>query len=170
MKKSMMFMISLLLILCILTPSMEVQAAQKYKTAQTVWDYLDEQGYNDYVKAGIIGNMMAECGGQTLALNAGCKSSAHYGLCQWSRKYCPNMYGASLKSQLKYLNKTMPDAFKYYGKRYKGGFNFKKFKNLKDEKQAARAFSLCYERPASKNTKKREANATKALKYFRSKK
>lgn len=144
----------------------EVEAAEKYKVAKQVWEYLDKEGYNDYVKAGIIGNMMTECGGQTLKLDYKAKNSSHYGLCQWSKKYCKTMYGASLNEQLKYLNKTMKTEFKSYGKRYKKGFTYNQFLSLQDEKAAARAFALCYERPGSKKTTKREKNAEKAYKYF----
>ena len=38
-------------------------------TAQQVWTYLKSYGYSDSVAAGIIGNMMRECGGDTLNLD-----------------------------------------------------------------------------------------------------
>ena len=37
--------------------------------AQQVWTYLKSYGYSDSVAAGIIGNMMRECGGDTLNLD-----------------------------------------------------------------------------------------------------
>ena len=40
----------------------------EYPAATEVWLYLKELGYNDYVCAGIMGNLMAETGGQTLNL------------------------------------------------------------------------------------------------------
>ena len=45
-----------------------VARAEEYPVATYVWQFLDDAGYNDYVIAGIIGNMMVECGGHTLAL------------------------------------------------------------------------------------------------------
>ena len=38
----------------------------KNPIATEIWLYLKKQGYNDYVCAGILGNIMAEVGGQTL--------------------------------------------------------------------------------------------------------
>ena len=57
---------------------------EEFPIATTVWLYLTkEMNYNPYVAAGIIGNMMAECGGQTLHLKWwSCNSTGHYGLCQ----------------------------------------------------------------------------------------
>ena len=42
------------------------QASGKYSQATQVWNGLKALGLNDYVCAGIMGNIMAEVGGQTL--------------------------------------------------------------------------------------------------------
>jgi hypothetical protein len=70
----------------------EVRASE-YPVATQVWLFLKEElGYSDAVCAGIIGNMMAECGGHTLNLQWNLyNASYHYGLCQWSSRYYPEM-------------------------------------------------------------------------------
>ena len=40
----------------------------EYKDATLIWEYMKSLGWNDYVCAGILGNMMAEVGGGTLDL------------------------------------------------------------------------------------------------------
>ena len=59
--------------------------------AQQVWNAMKAKGWSDEVCAGIMGNLMAECGGGTLELNPYCHgdSGTSYGLCQWhnGRKY-----------------------------------------------------------------------------------
>lgn len=46
----------------------KAEAWEEYPVATECWFYLKDLGYNDYVCAGIIGNMMAEVGGGTLNL------------------------------------------------------------------------------------------------------
>ena len=41
----------------------------QYPEATEVWLFMKEQGWNDYVCAGIMGNLMSETGGHTLNLN-----------------------------------------------------------------------------------------------------
>lgn len=140
---------------------------EEYPTAAYIWLYLDEKGFNDYVKAGIIGNLMSECGGQTLALNWQVWSSkGYYGIVQWSKKYFPGVVGADLQGQCDFLMGNIETTFNTYGKNYKSGFNYEQFLNLQNEKEAALAFAKCYERCSSTSYEKRQANATKALKYF----
>ena len=56
----------------------------QYPTATIAWIYMTEElGWSDVVAAGIIGNMMAECGGQGLNLNWDSNGSNGYGLIQW---------------------------------------------------------------------------------------
>ena len=42
------------------------QKYNEYPVATEIWMFLKNCGYNDYVAAGILGNMMAEVGGNTL--------------------------------------------------------------------------------------------------------
>ena len=54
-------------------------------TAQQIWDAMKNKGWSDEVCAGIMGNIMAECGGGTFdiqpCLHGDGKTS--YGICQW---------------------------------------------------------------------------------------
>lgn len=144
------------------------KCTKAYPTATKIWKYLRKCGYNNYVCAGILGNMMAECGGQTFNLKATIYDSSrqYYGICQWSKRYCPAVYGTSLDTQLSYLKKTMPAEFNNYGGRYARGFNYKSFCALKNEKSAALAFAKCYEKCGSSYYSVRQTNAIKAYKYF----
>lgn len=139
--------------------------AKEYPAATTVWKYLKSEGYNDYVCAGIMGNLMAEVGGQTLALNPSSSNGNYYGMCQWNKAYW-EVWGADLLSQCKFLNKTMKYEFDTYGSKYKNNFNFEDFKNLQNEEKAALAFAKCYERCGSGSYKVRQQNAEKAYEYF----
>lgn len=138
---------------------------KEYPAATQVWKYLKSQGYNDYVSAGIMGNLMAEVGGQTLALNPYASNGNYYGMCQWNKAYV-EVWGADLMTQCRFLDKTMKYEFNTYGNKYKNNFDFESFKNLNDEKKAALAFAKCYERCGSASYKVRQQNAEKAYNYF----
>lgn len=138
---------------------------KEYPHATKVWKYLKEKGYNDYVCAGIMGNLMAEVGGQTLALNPYASNGNYYGMCQWNKAYV-EVWGTDLITQCRFLDKTMKYEFDTYGNKYKNNFDFESFKNLNDEKKAALAFAKCYERCGSASYKVRQANAEKAYEYF----
>lgn len=135
-----------------------------YPAATKVWIHLKEKGFSDAAAAGIIGNIMAECGGHTLHIKYRVSSRSYYGMCQWSRRYYPQVIGANLRQQCEFLTKTMPKEFKSYGRL--SGYSYKSFKKIKNEKTAAWVFAKTYERCASFTYGKRQANATKALKFF----
>lgn len=140
---------------------------KEYPTATTVWYYLhDTLGYNDYICAGIIGNMMAEVGGQTLALQGTISDNGYYGLCQWNTAYKSQVWGKSVEDQLIFLGESIQSEFDVFGKVYKSGFNFDQFLELENEKDAALAFAKCYERCGSGSYSIRQKNATIALNYF----
>ncbi|MBE6148275.1 MAG: hypothetical protein E7167_02000 [Firmicutes bacterium] len=139
----------------------------QYPVATEIWLYLKDEGYNDYVCAGILGNLMAEVGGQTLNINPLRNSgNGYYGMCQWSKKYYPKVVGEDLNGQLEFLNSNIKTIINKYGKNYKSDFNYSKFKKLKNEKEAAKAFAACYERCASYTYSQRMKNATVAYEYF----
>lgn len=133
-----------------------------YPTAAYVWDYLDSYGYSDHAKAGILGNMMAEVGGQTLSLNATRYSSdgSYYGLCQWSAYYFPSVQGASLEEQMRFLVDTMETQFT------ESGYSVSKFQNSADCQSAALTFAKAYERCHSGSYSVRQSNALEAYNYF----
>lgn len=145
---------------------------EEYPTATTVWRYLTEDmGYSDYVAAGIIGNMMAECGGQTLELkwNAKNKSSGCYGLCQWHPRYYKEIQGAGLDTQLEFIATSFPDVLsRYLSVYYKRGFAYEDFLAMEDPGEIAYAFCVAYERPGPGSYVQRRTNAVKAYEYFTS--
>lgn len=152
-----------------ITPTYVTQAQiNQYPVASTVWKMLKEAGYNDYVCAGILGNMMAECGGQTLDLNPYDYSSSgyYYGLCQWNRDVYGYIFGEDVEYQVNALLDTIKYEIDTYGFKYYSGFNYNTFLNMTDEQDAALAFAMCYERCGSSYYYIREVNATEAYDYF----
>ncbi|MCQ2354435.1 MAG: phage tail tip lysozyme [Clostridia bacterium] len=146
-----------------------VKCAEEFPVATQVWCYLSEtMGLNDYVCAGIIGNMMTECGGHTLDLHwySGSVEYGYYGLCQWSLKYRPWLTDASLEDQLIHLNESLEIAFTTYGKRYKEGFTYADFCALSSASDAAVAFAAAYERCTSTSYERRGQQAEFAYSYF----
>ena len=132
-----------------------------YDQARMVWNYLRDIGLNKYVCAGILGNIMAEVGGQTLDISQWPKYSKnyYYGICQWSsgrKKRLLNDFGTTLEDQIRFLSvelfEVIPKDNSFY--------------NMQDEKEAALYFAKYYERCSSKYYSVRQKNATKALNYF----
>lgn len=139
------------------------QATGKYSQATQVWNGLKALGLNDYVCAGIMGNIMAEVGGQTLDISRWSQysstSSGYYGICQWagSRKQrLLNNFGTTLEAQIQFLGVELFEVIP------KGN----SFYNMQDEKEAALYFAKYYERCGSGSYSVRQSNATKALEYF----
>lgn len=139
----------------------------EYPVATQVWLYLkNEMGYSDHAAAGIIGNMMAECGGHTLDLKWGAYNpSKHYGLCQWSSRYYPEMQGATLEEQLEFMKESFPEVIDRYGYLYTKGFDYEQFITMDDCGDAAIAFCVIYERPGGSQNYRRGL-AQKAYDYF----
>lgn len=139
--------------------------AAEYPAATQIWRYMKAQGWNDYVCAGIMGNIMAEVGGQTLNIRYTLSSNGYYGMCQWNRQYS-NIWGAGLESQCDYLRDTIKYEIDTFGFNYQKGFKFNSFLNMTDAQQAALAFAKAYERCASGSYGVRQKNALKAYNYF----
>lgn len=106
--------------------SLEARWSEKeaeYPEATQIWTYLKNLGYNDYVCAGILGNIMAEAGGNTLNIQP-LVQGGFYGICQWNQAYS-EVWGASLEEQLDFLRDTIKyelDTFGYaYGKDFDYG-------------------------------------------------
>lgn len=140
-------------------------------TAQQVWTYLKGYGYSDSVAAGIIGNMMRECGGDTLNLDWNIighyNGDEFYGLCQWCLKYTPSGFkGSNVKEQCEYLHKTIKSEFATYGGNY-NGITYSQFLKS-DTRTAAIAFERVYERCGnySFEDSRRADNAEKAYNKF----
>ena len=132
----------------------------QYPYATYIWIYLTQQlGYNDYVAAGILGNCMAEVGGQTLNIQYWIGGSGYYGMCQWSRRYFPGVVGADLPGQCQFLASTMSSQF---------GSSLSSFLSLQDYSSAALTFARKYERCTSASYGVRQRNAAKAYSFFTS--
>ena len=142
----------------------------EYPVATQVWRYMKEElGWNDYVCAGVMGNMMAEVGGQTLNLQPylyGHSGANYYGLCQWSSRYYPSIQGADVDAQLDFLASTIKKELDTYGYLFRSGLDYEAFCNLTDAEDAAMAFAKAYERCGSGSYGVRQTNALKAYNYF----
>lgn len=119
--------------------------------SERVWDYLRSLGFSEAATAGILGNMMAECGGQTLDLDPfiiGYTPGFSYGLCQWTANFGIGNYNgediwyASFEDQLRFLNNTMESTMIYWC----GANAYTNFKKSTSPQQAAYDFQWCYER------------------------
>ena len=146
------------------------EKAGSYPVATQVWRYMKEElGWNDYVCAGVMGNMMAEVGGQTLNLQPylyGHSGANYYGLCQWSSRYYPSIQGADVDAQLDFLASTVKKELDTYGYLFRSGLDYEAFCNLTDAEDAAMAFAKAYERCGSGSYGVRQTNALKAYNYF----
>lgn len=140
--------------------------ATEYPAATQIWRYMKNLGWNDYVCAGIMGNLMAEVGGQTLDIQYWLKDNGYYGMCQWDKAYSNGVWGAGLTDQCDFLRDTIKYEIDTFGYAYQKGFNFASFLNMSNERDAAKAFAKCYERCSSRTYNIRMNNAEKAYNYF----
>lgn len=152
-------------------PPVEVEIGEEeieveFPDATYVWNYLHELGYNDAVVAGIIGNMMVECGGHTLNFESTIETNIHYGICQWNKKYYPDVIGCPLEIQCDFLRDTIEYEINTFGYKYKKGFKYENFLQMTNEKDAALAFAKSYERCSKEEYKLRQKCATIAYEYF----
>lgn len=143
----------------------------KYPEAQIVWDALINYGLSPEAAAGIIGNIMAEVGGQTLDFSRWKRWSGgtHYGICQWGggrKQNLLNNFGPDLEDQVEFLLYELKKEMNTYGYIYKTGFGYNEFIAMTDVEQAALAFAKSYERCSSKYYNIRMTNAKKAYNYF----
>lgn len=142
--------------------------AEEYPIATQIWLSMKEQGWSDYVCAGIMGNIMAECGGQTLDIKwmSYSKTGRYYGICQWSIYYYPQVKDASLERQLNYLYDTIEKEFESFGFCYRSKFTYEDFLHMNNCRDVALAFAKVYERCGSASYGVRKSNAEKAYDYF----
>ena len=127
------------------------QKKSEFPVATEIWLYMKGLGWNDHVCAGIMGNLMAECGGQTLDIKywSQCGES-YYGMCQWSKSAYKEIWGLGLQEQCDFLRDTIKNELDTFGYAYKKGFDYDSFLALTDERKVALAFAKCYERCNSK--------------------
>lgn len=143
---------------------------EEYPIATICWIYLKDLGYTDYVVAGIIGNMMVECGGLTLDLNpyiyAGYYGN-YYGLCMWYAPYYPDICEMDTIGQLDYLASNIKYEVDAYGYFFYQGFNFDSLIKVNNVYDAAWGFGKAYERCGCEQCYPMRANcAYIAYEYF----
>lgn len=141
-----------------------IEKSEEYESATFIWRYFKDKGYSDYAIAGILGNIMAEVGGQTLYIQYWLSSSSYYGMCQWSRQYYPEAIDLNLEEQCDFLFNTIENEFDVFG--YIVGLSYEDFIQIENEQTAALAFAKVYERCGSGSYSVRQSNATEAYNYF----
>ena len=148
----------------------EVRAAE-YPVATQAWLYMkNELGFNDTVCAGIMGNMMAECGGcWTSDLNWNVNSSSGYGMIQWlggRRNQLFSIYGSnpSVENQLSFMKDEL------YGTngvtKQVTDSQLNKIMNAESPEECAFAFATYFERCAEAHRSIRRGYARRAYEYF----
>ena len=147
---------------------LQEQHMREYPAATFVWNYMKSLGWSDAACAGIMGNMMAEVGGQTLNLRYTLYDSTglYYGICQWHISYYGQIYGASLEAQCDFLRDTIEGQFDTYGYIYSNGMDYTTFIQMTDPAAAALCFAKVYERCGSAYYAVRQSNAQIAYNYF----
>lgn len=135
-----------------------------YPVAAQVYARLSAAGWSDVCIAGVLGNMMTECGGQTLALEPYCEywddGVKYYGLCQWSMTYNAAVDGLDVDRQIDYLFGNIEKNMAYFG----GDGAYGRWLSSTDAGQAARDFCGWYERGSA--TDKRVQNAGTAYDWI----
>ena len=140
----------------------------QYPTASSIWLYLKDAGYSDEICAGILGNLMAEVGGQTLNLEPYTNTHpGYYGICQWSLEFT-DTHDLSLTDQCVYLVDTLENEMNNFGNNYHQGFNYDEFIKMTNVEEIAIAFAKCYERCGPGSYDVRQSNALIAFEYFTS--
>lgn len=145
--------------------------AAEYPVATKVWLYMkNEFGWSDTVCAGIMGNMMAECGGcWTSDLDWDVSGSNGYGMIQWiggRRKQLFSIYGnkPGVESQLKFIRDEL------YGTngvtKQVTDSQLNKIMNADSPEDCAYAFASYYERCAESHRSVRRNYARRAYEYF----
>lgn len=148
----------------------EVRASE-YPVATKVWLYMkNEFGWNDIVCAGIMGNMMAECGGcWTSDLDWGLNEPGGFGMIQWlgsRRKQLFSIYGKtpSIENQLNFMKDEL------YGtngvSKQVSEKQLNKIMNAETPEECAFAFASYFERCSEKHRAPRRGYARAAYEYF----
>lgn len=134
---------------------------KEHEVAGEVYERLAKAGYSDVVIAGVLGNMMNECGGNTLSLQPYIyeyEYGKHYGLCQWSTVYYPEVNGAGVTAQIDLFLSTIREVSESFGG------DFEKFIESDIPSVASDYVSTYYERGGNKY--QRGVNAEKAYEWI----
>lgn len=135
----------------------------KYPEASYIWTYMKALGWSNEVCAGIMGNIMVECGGHSFELKPYIYSpqGAFYGICQWHYDYYPLVQGADLEAQCNFLRDTIQKEFNMFGY-----ITYEEFLNLTDPQEVALCFAKTYERCGEGSYSARQDCAEEAYDYF----
>ena len=143
---------------------------EEYPYATYVWLFFARQmGYSEEVTAGILGNIMTECGGGgTLDLHYWAYGSGgfYYGMCQWGKTWFPEVRGMNLIEQCNYLAGNIETQINAFGKSYGKANAFSEFLELTSCRDAALMFAQLYEACSSAGYGFRQNCAEKAYEYF----
>lgn len=145
-------------------------AKAQYPIATEIWLIMKSYGWTDAACAGIMGNIMRECGGDSLKYinpNLYNSTNTHYGLIQWSKRYYPDIqptatWTPSVEEQLTYLRYTIINQKSLH---HNYGFTEGYLLTATSYKEVAKVFCEGYERPNEASTR-RERNAEAAWEYF----
>lgn len=145
--------------------------AEEYPVATQAWLYMkNELGFSDIVCAGIMGNMMAECGGcWTSDLDWDVSSSSGFGMIQWlggRKQQLFSIYGnnPSVENQLDFVKDEL------YGTngvtKQVTNSQLDKIINAETPEDCAYAFACYYERCGEGHRWVRRDYARRAYEYF----
>lgn len=145
--------------------------AEEYPVATQAWLYMkNELGFSDIVCAGIMGNMMAECGGcWTSDLDWDVHSSSGFGMIQWlggRKQQLFSIYGnnPSVENQLDFVKDEL------YGTngvtKQVTDSQLDKIINAETPEDCAYAFACYYERCGEGHRWVRRDYARRAYEYF----
>ena len=145
--------------------------AEEYPVATQAWLYMkNELGFSDVVCAGIMGNMMAECGGcWTSDLDWDVHSSSGFGMIQWlggRKQQLFSIYGSnpSVENQLDFVKDEL------YGTngvtKQVTDSQLDKIINAETPEDCAYAFACYYERCGEDHRWVRRDYARRAYEYF----
>lgn len=142
----------------------------EYPEARLIWNTIKSWGYSDSTVAGIIGNMMAEVGGGTLAgLSNWHTDGCGYGLIQWTsgrQRLLKQLYGArpNIEQQLQFIKNELTGQNGVNRQVTEAQYN--ELLNAGSPEAAAMTFAKYYERCGSSYRAKRQSFARTAYNYF----
>lgn len=142
----------------------------QYPTATIAWIYMTEElKWSNIVAAGIIGNMMAECGGQTLILDWDSNGSSGYGLTQWigDRRISIKAKYGETPTIIEQIDFIKDELYGTNGVTQQVTDRQRELiLNANSPEQCAAEFAMWFERPLSSDYSVRQSNAVKAYAYF----
>lgn len=149
--------------------SSNVEYKNKYPAAEKIWSIMKSYGWSDQVCAGIMGNLMAEVGGQTLNLDWKSNTGSEIGICQWmgSRKSeLIKKYGSrpSCEEQVQFMYDELKGSNGVT--RQVSSSQYNSIISSSTPEDAALKFAKYFERCSTSTYSIRKCNAKTAYNYF----